>query len=68
MKLSKPLLVATALIASSAFAQESEIVEPVVEAASQINESAASSQRTINSITDEIDNKLQQFSRIKQRN
>jgi len=61
MKLSNKLLLATALMASSAFAQDNDIVEPVVEAASQINDSAAASQQKINSITDQIDSKLQEF-------
>jgi hypothetical protein len=61
MKLSKSLLLATSLMASTVFAQESEIVEPVVKVASQINESAAQSQDKIDSITGQIEDKLQQF-------
>jgi DNA repair exonuclease SbcCD ATPase subunit len=61
MKLSKSLLLATSLLASTAFAQESEIVEPVVKVASQINESAAQSQDKIDSITNQIEDKLLQL-------
>lgn len=61
MKLSKKVLIAASLLASTAVAQENEIVAPVVAAAAPINESAATSQQKINSITDQIDNKLQQF-------
>jgi hypothetical protein len=39
-------------------------LEPAVKKATEINQSAAKSQQKINSITDQIDNKLQQFKAI----
>ncbi|WP_240615612.1 DUF3450 domain-containing protein [Alteromonas facilis] len=42
-------------------AQEDKYLEPVVEVAKETNESAANSQQRINQITDQIDDKLQQF-------
>lgn len=57
-------LMASALAVSTAFAQDNKDLEPVVEAASEINESAAKSQGTINNITDQIEDKLQQFKTI----
>jgi DNA repair exonuclease SbcCD ATPase subunit len=60
MKLFNTLLVSTALLSASAFAQEQEL-EPAIDVAKEINESAASSQQKIDGITDQIDSKLQQF-------
>ena len=58
-------LIATAkaavLLSTSVIAQEDSYLDPAAKKATEINESAASSQGKINSITDQIDNKLQQF-------
>lgn len=67
MKLTKGLsvaLLASALSVSTAIAQDDEYLKPVVKAASEINESAEKSQVKINNITDQIDDKLQQFKTI----
>lgn len=48
----------------NAYAQEDKDLKPAVKAATQINESAANSQQKINTITDQIDSKLQQFKTI----
>ena len=67
MKLIKQLpvaLLASGIAVASAFAQENDYLEPVVDAASEINESAATSQEKVNAITDEIGSKLQQFKTI----
>ncbi len=61
MKLFNTLLVASAVMASSALAQEDDVLKPAVKTATEINESAAASQQTIDGITDQIDSKLQQF-------
>jgi len=61
MKLINALLVAGALAATPVFAQDDEVLKPVVDEAAKINESAAKSQEMINGITDQIDSKLQQF-------
>ncbi|AXR05422.1 DUF3450 domain-containing protein [Salinimonas sediminis] len=61
MKLFNSLLLASAMMASSAMAQDDEVLKPVVDEAAKINESAAKSQEKINNITDQIDSKLQQF-------
>jgi DNA repair exonuclease SbcCD ATPase subunit len=60
MKLFNTLLLSTALLSASAFAQEQEL-KPAMDAAKEINESAAKSQQKIDGITDQIDSKLQQF-------
>ena len=60
MKLVNTLLMAGALLANVAVAQE-DALKPVVDEAAKINESAAKSQEKIDSITDQIDNKLQAF-------
>ena len=52
------------MTAGSSVAQEEKALEPAVQKATEINESAAKSQQKINSITDQIDNKLQQFKAI----
>lgn len=53
------------LLASQwANAQQDKELAPALDAAAKINESAADSQSTINKITDQIDNKLQQFKTI----
>lgn len=61
MKLFNTLLLASAVMASSALAQDDEVLKPAVKAATEINESAAASQQKIDGITDQIDSKLQQF-------
>lgn len=61
MKLFNSLLLASAMMASSAMAQDDDVLKPVVDEAAKINESAAKSQEKINNITDQIDSKLQQF-------
>jgi hypothetical protein len=48
----------------NSIAQQQKNLEPAVKKATQINQSAAKSQQKINSITDQIDNKLQQFKAI----
>lgn len=48
----------------AAQAQQDKELEPALDAAAKINQSAANSQQTINSITDQIDDKLQQFKTI----
>ncbi|GGD65713.1 DUF3450 domain-containing protein [Lacimicrobium alkaliphilum] len=54
-------LCALYLLAGPVLAQEDKYLEPVVEEAAKINESAAQSQQKINKMTDQIDSKLQQF-------
>ncbi|QPG05219.1 DUF3450 domain-containing protein [Salinimonas marina] len=61
MKLFNSLLLASAIVAFPAMAQDDDVLKPVVDEAAKINESAAQSQEKINQITDQIDNKLQQF-------
>ncbi|MBD3585919.1 DUF3450 domain-containing protein [Salinimonas sp. HHU 13199] len=61
MKLFNSLLLASAMMASAAMAQDDEDLKPVVDEAAKINESAAQSQEKINKITNQIDSKLQQF-------
>ena len=53
--------VTSVLLSTSALAQEDSYLDPAVKKASEINASAAGSQSKINSITDDIDGKLQQF-------
>ncbi|MFT6331071.1 MAG: hypothetical protein ACJAYN_003020 [Bermanella sp.] len=48
----------------NSIAQQQKNLEPAVKKATEINQSAAKSQQKINSITDQIDNKLQQFKAI----
>jgi seryl-tRNA synthetase len=62
-KLSAAFL-AISLAAGNCVAQEEKALEPAVKKATEINQSAAKSQQKINSITDQIDNKLQQFKAI----
>lgn len=67
MKLTKGLsvaILASAMSVTCAFAQDDEYLKPVVKAASEINESAGKSQVKINNITDQIDDKLQQFKTV----
>lgn len=52
------------ITAGSSVAQEEKALEPAVQKATEINESAVRSQQKINSITNQIDNKLQQFKAI----
>ena len=61
-KKSLPLtLLISAMAMQPVMAQEDQYLEPVVKVAQDTNESAANSQQRINSITDQIDEKLQQF-------
>lgn len=48
----------------NSIAQQQKNLEPAVKKATEINQSAAKSQQKINNITDQIDNKLQQFKAI----
>jgi hypothetical protein len=50
--------------AENSMAQEEKNLQPAVKKATEINQSAARSQQKINSITEQIDNKLQQFKAI----
>lgn len=52
------------MTAGNSMAQEQKSLQPAVQKASEINESAAKSQQKINSITEQIVNKLQQFKAI----
>jgi hypothetical protein len=52
------------MTAGNSVAQEEKALQPAVDKATEINQSAAKSQQKINSITDQIDNKLQQFKAI----
>jgi hypothetical protein len=52
------------MTAGNSVAQEDKTLEPAVKKATDINQSAATSQQKINKITDQIDNKLQQFKAI----
>jgi hypothetical protein len=59
------IVLATAVSASfSTMSQEDKPLKPVVEAATEINESASASQKKINQITDQIADKLQQFKAV----
>jgi hypothetical protein len=62
-KLSVALL-AIFMSAENSMAQEEKNLQPAVKKATEINQSAARSQQKINSITEQIDNKLQQFKAI----
>lgn len=52
------------MLISAVSAQEDKVLKPVVEAATEINRSAEQSQAKINQITDQIEDKLQQFKTI----
>ena len=52
------------MTAGNCVAQEQKMLEPAVKKATEINQSAAKSQQTINRITSQIDSKLQQFKTI----
>ena len=52
------------IAAGNSMAQQDKNLEPAVKKATEINQSAAKSQQKINNITDQIDNKLQQFKAI----
>jgi septal ring factor EnvC (AmiA/AmiB activator) len=58
-------LIATAitsvLLSAAVLAQEDKYLDPAAQKATAINESAVKSQTKINGITDQIDDKLQQF-------
>lgn len=56
--------IAIFMTAGYSLAQEEKAIEPAVKKATAINESAAKSQQKINSLTEQIDNKLQQFKSI----
>ena len=58
------VLAASIALANTGIAQEDSYLKPVVKVASDINESAASSQEKINGINDTIDNKVQKFKTI----
>lgn len=58
------LAAALSVFASGALAQQNDYLKPVVEKAAEINQSANASQQKINQISDQIDNKLQQFKTI----
>ena len=62
--LSASLLSVSLLLSASGYAQEDAYLKPAVEKATEINDSAANSQKKINKINDQIDNKLQQFKAI----
>jgi DNA repair exonuclease SbcCD ATPase subunit len=62
-KLSAALITVLAVTATG-HAQEEEALQPAMKKATEINESAANSQQTINKITDQIDSKLQQFKSV----
>lgn len=68
MKLSKTFSIAilTGAMSVSAvgIAQEDGYLKPAIKVAKEINDSAAGSQQKINTITDQIDSKLQQFKTI----
>jgi hypothetical protein len=57
-------LLASFVMATPSAAQEEKALQPAINKATQINESAAKSQQKINSITDQIGTKLQQFKAI----
>ena len=57
-------IMVSGLTVASSIAQENDYLKPVVKATSEINQSAADSQGKINSITDQIGQKLQQFKTI----
>lgn len=62
MKLFKTLLLASAVAAATnAAAKDDEVLKPAINAASEINQSAATSQEKVNSISEQIDSKLQQY-------
>ena len=61
MKLFNSLLLASAMTATFAMAQDDSVLKPAVDEAAKINESAAKSQDKINNIADQIDSKLQAF-------
>lgn len=52
------------MTAGNSVAQEDKTLEPAVKKATDINQSAVTSQQKINKITDQIDSKLQQFKAI----
>jgi len=52
------------MMVTNSMAQEAKNLQPAVKKATEINQSAARSQQNINSLTDQIDNKLQQFKAI----
>ncbi|MBN7826281.1 DUF3450 domain-containing protein [Bowmanella dokdonensis] len=55
------ILATSIAIANPSLAQQDQYLEPVVNEAAKINESAAGSQQKINKMTDQIDSKMQQF-------
>ena len=62
--LTAALLGAGFLLSANSFAQQDNYLKPVVKSATEITDSAAKSQQKINSITEQIDDKLQQFKTI----
>ena len=57
-------LIASCVMATPSLAQEQKELQPAINKATQINESATKSQQKINAITDQIGTKLQQFKAI----
>lgn len=58
------VLATTLAVTAPSMAQQDKYLEPVVKEAGKINASAAGSQQKIDKMTDQIDNKLQQFKTI----
>lgn len=68
MKLLRPVMktiaisaIALGALAHNTYAQESEYLEDATKKAEQINDSAKQSQQNVNRITDQIDDKVQQY-------
>ena len=59
-----PITLLAASMSLSVISQEDKPLKPVVEVATEINESASASQQKINQITDQIADKLQQFKAV----
>jgi hypothetical protein len=57
-------LLASLLVAAHSVAQDQDFLQSAVKKANEINDSAANSQVKINSITDQIENKLQAFKTV----
>jgi len=55
------IAVTSVLLSTATIAQEDKYLDPAAKKATEINQSAVKSQTKINSITDQIDDKLQQF-------
>lgn len=57
-------LLASSLAVSTVFAQQDEYLQPAVDAAVKINQSASASQQKINNLTNQIGDKLQKFKAV----